>query len=269
MLQKIILVLSVLLLSGLSAQSSFDRANEAAEKAAKSLDCEFEDCKPEPPKVIIKKQYVPVVIVKEKVVTKEVPVEVEKVIYKDRVVYKDRVIHDEEVPAPTPKIVTGRTYNTMFIDISVPNDPTFISDYIHITRRAGGFDWNEIKKKFLTAPTSGKYELKITGMIEIPAHIHSDRIYIKPVSGSKVYTNLVIDGTKWTTSELNILNGYKDSNVIPFSITISDHYYSKGNVRFISDAAKYFPTISFSISNKPTVRGERKEFVKTKVFINK
>ncbi len=257
MLKKLILVLSILLISNLSAESDFDRANRVAADAAKNLDCEFEDCKPEPPKVIIKKEIVPIIIIK------EVPVEVEKV------VYKDRVIHSE-VPVSRPDIVISeRVYDTMFIDVSVPNDPTFISDFLHITRGAGGFDWNEIKKRFLTAPSRGKYELKITGMIEIPAHINSDEIYIKPVSGSKMYNNLVIDGTKWTTPELIVLNIYKDSPKIPFSITISDSYYSDGNKRFISDAARYFPTMTFSISNKPTVRGERKKFVKAKIFINK
>lgn len=81
MLKKLVLLLSVVFLSStLSAESDFDRANRVAAEAAKDLDCEFEECKPEPPKVIVKEKIVvkekkvPVFVIKERVIIKEIPV---------------------------------------------------------------------------------------------------------------------------------------------------------------------------------------------------
>lgn len=271
MLKKIILLLSIILATQVSAESSFDRANSAAQKASKSLDCEFEDCKPEPPKVIIKKQYVPVVVVKEKIVTKEVPVEVEKIVEKEKIVYRDRVVHPEEVPAPIsrPIEVEDKKYRTLFVDISIPNDPTFISEYLYINK-AGGIDWNQIKKLFLTAPKP-PYTIKISGNIEVPAGINSERIYVKPVTDNGINANLQIDGVSWDRPELNMVNAYKKTNTIPFTY-IWTYKPCCGSIKdrpkFLNMIEKAFPTIRFSISNKPTQRGARKDYTEAKIFIN-
>lgn len=90
---------------------------DKVDKAFNELDCEFKDCT-EKPKVIIKKEAVPVIIYKEKVVEKPV----EKVIYKEKVVekpvekiiYKDRIVEKEvvrETPAPVQKVTSGEAYS--------------------------------------------------------------------------------------------------------------------------------------------------------------
>ena len=254
MFKKIVLVLSILLTSQLFAESAFDRANSAAEKASKGLDCEFEDCKPEPPKVIIKKEYVPIIVVKEKIVTKEVPIYTDRVIYKERKVNTKQKLYDRE-----------RLYGTLLVDISVPNDPTFISDYVHVTDGAGDLNWNTIKSEFMGASDRGPFKIKLTGMIELPRGIDAQRIYIKPILGP-MNSSLKVDGISWNIKEINMLNAYSDTRVIPFSFTMSYSWSKKG---FIQEIEKYLPRVRFLVSNKPESRGERKNFVQTKVFVYK
>ncbi len=121
MLKKILITLSILFLSQLSAESDFDRANRVAAESAKNLDCEFEECKPEPPKVIIKEKIVvkekkvPVFIIKERVVYKDRPVEKvvvkEKIVYRDRPVVVEKVIIKEEILAtPIPVTIYNNSY---------------------------------------------------------------------------------------------------------------------------------------------------------------
>lgn len=79
MLKKIVLLLSVVLLSQ-SLNAAGIMGNSGIRDAAKDLDCEFEECKPEPPKVIIqekiviKEKLVPIYIIKEKIIIKEVAI---------------------------------------------------------------------------------------------------------------------------------------------------------------------------------------------------
>jgi len=247
MLKKIILVLSILLSSQVFAQSDFNRANSAAEKAAKALDCEFEDCE-EKPKVIIKEKIVPIILIHDNVIIKE------------KIIYKDRRVNTHQ-----KSYYRDRLYDTLLVDISVPNDPTFISDYVHVTDGAGGLNWNAIKSEFMGASDRGPFKIKLTGMIELPRGIDAQRIYIKPILGP-MNSSLKVDGISWNIKEINMLNAYSDTRVIPFSFTMSYSWSKKG---FIQEIEKYLPRVRFLVSNKPQNRGEQKHFVQTKVFVYK
>jgi hypothetical protein len=103
-------------------------AGSASQKALRDLDCEFEDCKPKPPKpqvavqekivekpvIIVKEVPVEKIIIQEKIVEKEVPVE--KVVIQEKIVEKEVPIEKvvvKELPSQedtvnqTPK----KTYN--------------------------------------------------------------------------------------------------------------------------------------------------------------
>ena len=229
------------------------------------LDCEFEDCtKKAEPKVVVKEKIVyrdrPVekVVVKEKIVYRDRPVVQEKVVYRDRPAAK---VAKKETPA-----VAGRTYNKLFIDVSAPGDPTFLSDYILRTQRASGLDWNPILKKIASGPKKGSYSVKISGMIELPEGITADKIYIKPTM--KTMTKyLVIGGHPWTTQEFILDNAYKNDRTIPFYYNVKMRSYSdRGD--FVSYITGNLTDLHILVSNKPTQRGEKKEFRKTRVFIN-
>lgn len=73
---------SLFILSLITASNAVDY--DRVDKAFKELDCEFKDCE-EKPKVIIKKEAVPVIIYKERVVEKPV----EKIIYKEKIVQQE------------------------------------------------------------------------------------------------------------------------------------------------------------------------------------
>ncbi|WP_373069352.1 hypothetical protein [Sulfurimonas sp.] len=258
-----ILLVSLLLVSSSYAEDYYKRANAAAEKAFDDMDCDFGDCKKEEPKpqVIIKEKIVekPVivekVIVQEKVVEKEVPVErvVEKVVYKDKPVTESK-----------PEVVSSnRHYNKLYIDVAVPGDPTFYSDYLSRTQRASGVNWNPVKKALLNAPEKGSdFVVKIVGFIEVPASINSEKIYIKPL-GKDITKYLVIDGNEWKSAQLMLENGYKETRKIPFYYKYSSYYKSS----LINTMTNQMADISFLISNKPTERGEEKNYVKARVFI--
>ncbi|MEA2072888.1 MAG: hypothetical protein U9O86_04825 [Campylobacterota bacterium] len=258
-------LLGLLLMSTISA-NDYSRANTAADKSLRDLDCEFEDCskKAPEPKVIIKEKIVERPVVVEKVVYKERPAKVETVVV-EKVVYKDRPIQKTDKPQ---KIDSNRIYKKLYVDISVPNDPTFLSDFLYITPRAGGIDWNRIKKMCLSAPTRGPYTVKVTGMMEVPENITSDRIYVQPVA-KKITNYLNIDGTPWNTQELNIKNAYKKSKAIPFNFTYTSKYYHHNINDFFKDIEALLPNVRFLISNKPVNRGEKKEFGEAKIFIPK
>ena len=264
MLKKIVLVLSMLLSTQLFAQSDFDRANAAAEKASKSLDCEFEDCKPEPPKVIIKKQYVPVVVIKEKIVTKEVPVEVKKV------VYRDRVVHAEEVPAPVPvKAVSGRTYNKAFFDVHTKTQAPML-DYIKFTTR-GSFNVDQF------ADTVSKIKEKdvkvyIHGSIAVPSSITTNQVYMNV--GPKYFYNYYSswkkeirynNSTSRQNSDYFLVNVKKDSNgnrYVDYKI-----YILLSKPWKINAAEENVAPNTFFFKMAPKVRGFKNKFVKAEIFI--
>ena len=219
-----------------------------AQQAMKSLDCEFKDCTPKAkPQVIVK----------------------EKVVYRDRVVYKDRpvvALAPAKVVKKTP-VIAGRTYNKLFIDISAPGDPTFLSDYIYLTQRASGLAWNPIMKKLKNAPTNGEFVLKIAGMIELPEGITSEKIYIQPTM-KNITRHLVIGGKPWTTQEMILSNAYKKDRVIPFYIQVSYGNIYRSRSQFEAFIRDNFTDVQVLVSNKPVTRGENKEYKKTRIFIN-
>ena len=243
------LIFSLFLVSSLHAKDAKMWQTVQADNAFKGLDAEFEE-KPQ-------------VLVKEKIVYKERPVEVEKIVEIEKIVYRDKPVKE---PVQEQAKNTGRKYQTLFVDITVPNDPTFISDYVHLTERAGGLDWRKIDKLMLTAPARGPYSITVTGQIELPAEINSDRIYIKPIVGPMI-SELMVDGTSWTTSELNIINSYKKTNTLPFSISWKTGYYTNNPKSFMDNVKKNLPTMRFLVSNKPVERGEKKEFMPARIFI--
>ncbi len=248
-----------LLAASLVATLNADQASEwqqfQSQQAMQGLDAEFEDEKPAP---VVK------TVVKEKVVYKDRPVEVEKVVYKDRVVekvvYRDRPAA-EVAPKTQETTIPGRKYNQLFLNVSVPNDANFVNDYVKVSNRTGSFDWSKLKEAMHSAP--GGYSngtIVVSGMIEIPASINAQDIIIKPI-GYRT-GNIKIAGLTWNSTELNLPNAYIQSRSIPFS-----YKYSGRTTGIAAVVNQQLSSINFVISNKPTQRGEKKNFVATKIFI--
>jgi len=82
---------------------------------------------------------------------------------------------------------------------------------------------------------------------------------------------LQVDGIRWDRAELNMVNAYKKTNVIPFTY-IWTYKPCCGSLsdrpKFLRAIEKAFPTLRFSISNKPTKRGGRKDYTAAKIFID-
>lgn len=256
-LSKTLLIATVLTLS-LQADQSAQWQQFQAQQALKGLDCEFEDCN---------KKSEPKVIVKEKVVYKDRPVEKvvvkEKVVYRDRpvekVVYRDRPVQEKK----TLDAVDGRNYNKLFIDISTPNDPTFLQDFIYRTNRANGLAWNVILKKLESAPKDfGAYSVKITGMIELPKGMDGKKLYIKPMM-KKITPNFVVAGKPWEIREIVLDNSYTQDRAIPFYFSFKDNDYRRS---FTNSMVAMLPDISIMISDKEKKRGEDRVYVKTRIF---
>ena len=269
MLKKIILVLSVLFISIVSAESDFDRANRVAAEASKDLDCDFEDCKEEP-KVIIKKELVPVIIIKEKIVTKEVPVEVEKVIVKEKVVYRDRIVHAEEVPVPEPtKAVTGRTYNKAFFDVHTKSQAPML-DYIKYSTR-GSFNVDQFADT--VSKIKEKYaKVYIHGSIAVPSSITTNQVYMNvgPKYHYSYYSywkkEIFYNGsTARQNSDYFLVNVKKDNNgnrYVDYKIfTLLEKPWK------INAAEENVAPNTFFFKMAPKVRGFKNKFVKVEVFI--
>ena len=246
-------ILSLVSILVLANASDSERVEKLYDSAMDKLDCEFEDCSKPEPKVIIK----------EKIVYKDRPVEVEKVVLKEkiveRVVYKDRPTKEIVISKAEPKI-TGRKYGKLFLNVSVTNDDNFVNDYVSISRRTGNFDWSALKAALSSAP-GGKTHLIISGMIELPEGIVAQDIIIKPV-GTRT-TGLKVAGVTWNSTELNMPNAYKETKNIPFSCKL--WWWNPGDA--VNWLNSNLSSLSFVISNKPTQRGEKKNFVATKIFI--
>lgn len=261
------IILTSLLVFSLQANDSDKWQQFHSEKALEGLDSEFEDSKPAKPKVIVKEKIVykdkPVEV--EKIIYKDKPVEVEKIVEVEKVVYRDRPTK-EALNTPEPKQSTQRKYNTLYVDIAVPNDPTFVSDYLTLTERAGGLDWRKVDKMMLTAPNKGPFTITVSGKIELPQEISSDRIYIKPIVGPMI-KELKVDGTAWTTTELNMLNSYKKTHTLPYSVSWTSSSW-RNPKDFMKNVKNTLPTMRFLVSNKPIARGEKKEFMPARIFIN-
>jgi hypothetical protein len=280
MLKKILFTLSILLISQLSAESSFDRANRVAAEAAKNLDCEFEDCTPKEPKVIIKEKIVikekkvPVFIIKERVVVKEkkVPIIIvkEKVVYKDRIVYKDRVVHPELVPAPAPvvNVASDRIYNKAFFDVHAKNQAPML-DYITFSKRAS-FDI----KQFIDSVTkikSNYTKAYIHGSIAIPDSIKTAQVYVD--AGQKYHYS----SYGWSKAiRYNKMKNRQDSDYFLVS-AISDKnghryidYKIKLDLKYARDLKESEENVApntFFFKIAPKVRGFKNKFIKTTVFI--
>lgn len=245
-------VLSIVSIFVLANASDSERVEKLYDNAMDKLDCEFEDCSKPEPKVIIKKEIVYV----------DRPVEVEKVVEKEkiveRVVYKDRPTKEIVISKAEPKI-PGRQYGKLFLNVSVTNDQNFVNDYVSISRRTGNFDWSALKAALASAP-GGRVHVIVSGMIEVPSGINAQDIIIKPV-GTRT-SGLKVAGITWNTTELNMPNAYKESRTIPFSFKTYWNY-SSDVVNWLNSNLS---SINFVISNKPTQRGEKKNFVSTKIF---
>ena len=244
------LLLPTLFALALQADQSAQWQQYQAQQAMHDLDCEFKDCT---------QKVEPKVIVKEKIVYKDRPVE--KIVIKEKVVYKDRPV---EQPQPQQQGVPGRNYDKLFIDISAPNDPTYIQDFIYRTNRAGGLDWNRIFKQLSDAPRDGEYRVKITGMIELPQGLNGKTLYIKPLM-KDINPKLVIGGKAWKIREITLDNAYTQDRAIPFYYTYkTTGYRSKSDL--INDVAKELADISVVISDQKKQRGVQREYLKARVF---
>jgi len=155
----------------------------------------------------------------------------------------------------------GRIYNTLFIDVSTTDDPTFISDYIRMNKRTQSLGWKDFSQKLLTRPNTDCY-LKISGWFEVPKQITSEKIIIK--NSNDRYYYITYDGNKIPSGNgiKLIINKYNESRMIPFT------YYEKWNTDTIRTRMdKYLKTFKLSISNKPTKRGEKEHFYSARFFI--
>ncbi len=270
MFKKIVLVVSILLTSQLFAQSDFDRANAAAEKASKGLDCEFEDCTPKKPKVIIKKQYVPVVVVKEKIVTKEVPVE--KIVEKEKIIYRDRPapVIAETIPAPvSKKAVTGRTYNKAFFDVHTKTQAPML-DYIKYTTR-GSFNVDQFADT-VSKIKERDVKVYIHGSIAVPSSITTNQVYMNV--GPKYYYSYYNywkkeirynNSNSRQNSDYFLVNVKKDSNgnrYVDYKI-----YILLSKPWKINAAEENVAPNTFFFKMAPKVRGFKNKFVKAEIFI--
>jgi len=283
MLKKLVLLLSIVFLSStLSAESDFDRANRVAAEAAKDLDCEFEDCKPEPPKVIVKEKIVvkekkvPVfivkdrVVVKNRVIVKEVPVE--KIVQKEKIVYRDRPapVMAETIPAPEPvKAVTGRTYNKAFFDVHTKTQAPML-DYIKYSTR-GSFNVDQFADT--VSKIKEKYaKVYIHGSVAVPSSITTNQVYMnvgpKYFYGYYSYwkKEIFYNGSNARqNSDYFLVNVKKDNNgnrYVDYKISILLHKPWK-----INAAEENVAPNTFFFKMAPKVRGFKNKFVKVETYI--
>ncbi len=221
------------------------------QKVFKELDCQFEDCKK--PKI-----EEPKVIEKEKIILIEKPIIHEKVV--EKVIYKEL----PDAPKPSEPPVEGIKYDTAYIDIASPNDAKFVQDYLHYTKRSGGFDWAEIGNKLRSGP-SGRWTVKITGNIEFPKNIKAREILIKQTGVE--YRNITIDGIEFKAQDSYILteNRYAESKKIPYIIYASFCCHNGNQVHKWLEAG--IPNLNVYVSNKPEIRGEKEVFIPARFFI--
>jgi len=239
--------------------SEYDRSNNAAQKALKDLDCEFEDCHKEQPK--------PKVIIKERVVVKKVTVP--KPVYVP-IVIKQQAPKTQQKENKTQIADANIVYNKAFFDM-YPRSQAPILDYITFDKR-NSFDINQfvdsvsrIKEKNL--------DVVIYGRLEVPKSIRTSEVYID--SGKKyryigccndwtkkIYYN---DATTEQNSDYFLVKVQKDANnkrYVKYKIKI--HLYKPW---LITPAERNVAPNQFFFKMAPKVRGYKDKFVPVKVYI--
>ncbi len=167
--------------------SEYERANSAAKDAFRDLDCEFEDCKKEPPK--------PKVIIKERVIVKEKPVVVEKVVVKEKVVYKDAPKEQSVQQKKKPKQESGVIVlvNRAFFDL-FPTSQAPILDYIKYSQDSS-FDIKQFTDS-VSKIRESNLKVHIYGRLEIPKAITTQKVYV--YSGENYFADRCCWGSKRT-----------------------------------------------------------------------
>jgi len=269
-MQKI-LVIGIMLSSLLFADYSY--SDSGAAEALKGLDCEFEDCSEQKPKIqVLEKQVIvekkvivekPVIVIKE--VVKEV--EVEKIV--EKVVYRDRVVSPtKQKPIKKELATSDITFNKAYFDVHT-NTQAPMLDYISYTKRAS-FDVNffadtvsKIKERNINA--------YVYGNILIPSSISTSQVYV--YVGENYHYNYYNAWKKDIT-----YNGGENQNSDYFLAKVKTdnkgrHYISyKISIHLdkpydIKPAEKNVAPNTYTFKVAPKVRGFKTKFIPAQIYI--